>query len=112
MKKKTIILFYFLFSLFLANAQQTKLRYKIIHADSLSPIPFATLQVINRTSSAITDHSGIAQLDVSKGDTVFIRALGFYPIKLQVDDLNSDMVIRVLLIPKIFQINEYGKEHN
>jgi|688.fasta_scaffold02897_18 hypothetical protein len=106
MKKKAIILFYFLFSLLLANAQQTKLRYKIIHADSLSPIPFATLQVTNRLSSAITDQSGIAQLDVSKGDTVFIRALGFYPIKFQVENLNADAVIRVLLIPKTFQINE------
>lgn len=106
MIKKAVQLFVFLFIIQIANAQQTKLRYKIIHADSLTPIPYATIQVANKTSAAITDNSGIAQLEVFKGDTVLIRALGFLPIQQVVDHLNTEGVIRILLIPKSFQIGE------
>lgn len=106
MIKKAVQLFILLFIIQFANAQQTKLRYKIIHADSLTPIPYATLQVANKTSAAITDNSGIAQLEVFKGDTLLIRALGFFPMQIVVDQLNTTGVIRILLIPKSFQIAE------
>lgn len=106
MVKKTITLFIFLFSVYIGTAQQTKQRFKVIHADSLTAISYATLQVVHKTTSAITDDSGIAQIDISIGDTVLIRALGYFPIQVVVGSLEMPPVYRALLIPKVFNIKE------
>lgn len=106
MSKKLITIFYFLFSFFFVNAQQTKQRFKVIHADSLSPIPYATLVVLHKSSTAITDLTGISQIDVSIGDTVLIRALGFFPMQVVISNLEMPPVFRALLIPKSFNIKE------
>ncbi len=106
MAKRVLTIFYFLFSFFFVSAQQTKQRFKVIHADSLSAIPYATLQVIHKTNTAITDETGIAQLDVSIGDTVLIRALGYFPMQVVINNFEMPPVYRALLIPQSFNIKE------
>ncbi len=106
MANRILYFFILLFSTSFLNAQQTKQRFKVIHSDSLSIIPFATLQVLHKSNTSITDDSGIAQIDVSVGDTVLIRALGFFPMQIPIGDLNIPPVYRVLLIPKQFNIKE------
>lgn len=106
MAKSIITIFYFLFSISFVFSQQTKQRFKVIHADSLSAIPYATLQVIHKTQTAITDQTGIAQIDVSIGDTVLIRALGYFPMQVVINNFEMPPVYRALLIPKSFNIKE------
>ncbi len=87
-------------------AQQTKQRFKVIDADSLRGIPFATIQVLNKSIVQITDYSGIAQVDIAVSDTVLIKALGYFPIKLVISSLQMPPVYRVLMLPQSIDIQE------
>lgn len=103
---KTVYLLFLLFCSLSLNAQQTKQRFKVLDTDSLKGIPFATIQVLNKSSVQITDYSGIAQIDVAISDTLLIKALGYFSIKLVITTLQMPPVYRVLMIPQAIDIQE------
>lgn len=106
MAKRILCILFLLFSISQLSAQQTKQRFKVINSDSLSAIPYATLQVLHKSTTGITDETGIAQLDVAIGDTVLVRVLGYFPMQIIIADLKMPPVYRVLMRPQEFNIKE------
>lgn len=94
--KKLILHFIFLFFCTSAFSQKTTLRIRIIDTDSLTPIPFASISN-NKGIAYLTDDKGALLIDWNLKDTMVIRALGYHPREMVLNDYNSQNLIRIEL---------------
>ena len=58
----------------------------IVTADSLNPVPFATILVKNRQSGTIADSYGFFSFVAIKRDTIHFSAVGFKPVDFVIPD--------------------------
>lgn len=87
-------------------AQQTKQRFKVMHSENLSPIPYVTIQVLHKNNAMFADETGFAMIDVSVGDTLTFQSIGYYPTQVIINNLNMPPVFRVMLTPKQINLKE------
>ncbi len=87
-------------------AQQTKQRFKVMHSENLSPIPYVSIQVLHKNNAMFADETGFAMLDVSIGDTLTFQSIGYYPTQVIINNLNMPPVLRVMLTPKQINLKE------
>lgn len=106
MQKATILFFLNIIISSTLFAQQTKQRFKVMHSENLSPIPYVSIQVLHKNNAMFADETGFAMLDVSVGDTLTFQSIGYYPTQVIINNLNMPPVIRVMLTPKQINLKE------
>lgn len=124
------LFFCFLFSTNL-NAQETKIRGKVVDKTTKEPIPFVNITYLNRTIGTITDFDGNFFIETrNPSDSIVISYIGYVPETLKVNkhsfqnlniELQPDQIIldEVVVLPgenpafKILrEINKHKKENN
>lgn len=106
MIKKAVIGILFLLSVHFASAQLTKQRVKIMQVDSSIAVPYANIQIKNKSAVFMADENGFAMLDLANGDTIVINALGYYSLQTVYSINQSSPVLRIYLLPRNIKIQE------
>ncbi|UJH66743.1 carboxypeptidase-like regulatory domain-containing protein [Allomuricauda sp. SCSIO 65647] len=108
MKNKLI----FLFSILLAAplfAQSDFLQGKLIDAQTIEPVAFATVRVKGRAIGVISNLDGsfrIPQKFKKYGDTLEISSMGYEKRQILISTLPADKVQRIYLQPGVFELQE------
>lgn len=87
-----------------AQAQGLVLRIRVMSADSLVAIPFASVQINSSGLAKISDEQGFLQMNARVGDTLKFRAVGYFAENYVVYTTELPPVIRVLLQPQSYYI--------
>ncbi len=106
MHRSTKLILLFIFSVSTLFAQQTKQRFKVMHSENLSPIPYVSIQVLHKNNAMFADETGFAMLDISIGDTLTFQSIGYYPTQVVISNLSMPPVFRVMLTPKQINLKE------
>ena len=106
MKQKLTLLFLLLTICIHTNAQQTKQRVKIMQTDSSVAIPYANIQLKNKSTVFMADENGFAMLDIFNGDTILINSIGYFPAQLVYSTNNALPVLRIYMVPKNINLKE------
>ena len=106
MRQKLTLLFLLLSFCILTNAQQTKQRVKIMQTDSSVAIPYANIQLKNKSTVVMADENGFAMLDIFNGDTILINSIGYFPTQLVYTTNNALPVLRIYMVPKNINLKE------
>lgn len=102
-----LIIFFFLLSFCIhTNAQQTKQRVKIMQTDSSIAIPYANIQLKNKSSVFMADENGFAMLDIFNGDTILVNSIGYFPTQLVFSTNNALPVMRIYMVQKNINLKE------
>ena len=91
------------------NGQEILQGQVIDTTKSNTPINFVSIGIIGGDVGTITNDSGIFQLLISKdhsNDSLTFSKIGYYPKKIKVADLLIQKGIKIILVPKITQLNE------
>jgi hypothetical protein len=103
-----MIRYLFLFSFLILShftlAQSLVLRIRVMSADSLAAVSFASVQINRNGIAKISDEQGFMQIDARVGDTLNFRAVGYFPENYVVYTTDLPPVIRVLLQPQSYTI--------
>lgn len=106
MKLKNLLfpaLFFFAFTS--VKAQQYTLTGIVFSADSLKPLPFATVSAGN-AKAVMANERGVFQLSVRVNDTLEVSAIGFLSKKIQIIAVDSGNIQKIFLDKKVYQLNE------
>ena len=75
-------------SILFFNAVYTQSKLLIIDAITKTPLPYATLKLLNKTEIYITNENGIIQFNLSKPDTIQITYVGYKSLNyIMVNDI-------------------------
>lgn len=106
-------LFYITLLLFIpliTCSQESNINGRVINKKSSAPVPFATIFLLGK-NGVVSNQSGYFQLNkstISENDTIEIRSLGYYSIKIPMKDViiesNKPTIFR--LPPKVERIKE------
>jgi hypothetical protein len=106
MQQKLTLLFLLLSFCIHTNAQQTKQRVKIMQTDSSVAIPYANIQLKNKSTVFMADENGFAMLDIFNGDTILVNSIGYFPTQLVYSTNNALPVLRIYMVPKNINLKE------
>ncbi|HEX6333668.1 MAG TPA: hypothetical protein VFZ78_05550 [Flavisolibacter sp.] len=78
--KKSFLLKLFLLVSVIAFSQQT--RFRIVNAETGSPVSYATVKMLTRPGGAVASGSGTFRMEIRQHDTILVTYVGFAPLKI------------------------------
>ncbi len=82
----------FISFIFFVNSGYSQTRFVIVDGVTKDPLPYTTIQSINKKEGFITDENGFIQLNLSQTDTIHISYVGYKSINYVVGKITNDKI--------------------
>ncbi|WP_420385043.1 carboxypeptidase-like regulatory domain-containing protein [Roseivirga sp.] len=105
--KFVLIIFFFLASSLMVQAQTERLSGKVVDAETGFPVPYASVLVSNKGQGIGASVDGRFQFRVEKGDTLQISSIGFetLSIALNFDEIDFSETVIFKLKPAAYELD-------
>ncbi len=82
----------FISFIFFVNSGYSQTRFVIVDGVTKDPLPYTTIQSINKKEGFITDENGFILLNLSQTDTIHISYVGYKSINYVVGKITNDKI--------------------
>lgn len=85
-----------LFLIFFSTITYSQTSRQVINKNTLLPVPFATIKILNKKGGVIASEKGVFQIQFNPDDSVLISCVSYYPIIL----IGKEIKSTISLAPK------------